>query len=217
VRYPLLEGLDETDQRSILIKARRRRFARNEVIFHEGDPGDSLHLVARGHVAIRIHTPLGDVATVRIVRSGEFFGELAVVAPGPRNATAVALDATATMTLSRDQLTDLRASHDEIDQLLTNALVTEIRRLAVQVVEAMYLPVDTRVWRRLHDLAIVFGSANEPATRIPLTQEVIAQLAGCTRPTANRTLRAGEDAGIIHMQRGRIEILDLEAVGRRGR
>jgi CRP-like cAMP-binding protein len=209
--------LDEAEQRSILSKARRRRFARNEVIFHEGDPGDSLHLLARGHVAIRIHTPLGDVATVRIVRSGEFFGELAVVAPGPRNATAVALDVTETMTLDRGQLAELRASHAGIDELLVQALVTEIRRLAVQVVEAMYVPVDARVWRRLHDLAVVFGSANEPANEIPLTQEVVSQLAGCTRSTANRVLRAGENDGIIHMRRGCIEILDLEAVGRRGR
>ena len=86
MEWPLLDVLSEADRRELLTRARRRRFARQEVLFHEGDPGDSLHLVARGHVALRIHTPLGDVATMRIVRPGEFFGELAVVAPSARNA-----------------------------------------------------------------------------------------------------------------------------------
>ena len=38
---------------------RRRTFARGEIVFHEGDPGDSLHRVARGRFAARITTPRG--------------------------------------------------------------------------------------------------------------------------------------------------------------
>src|SRR5258706_13505916 len=141
VDWPLLEGLSEADRRELLTRARRRRFARQEVLFHEGDPGDSLHLVSRGHVALRIHTPLGDVATMRIVRPGEFFGELAGVSPGPRNATAAALDAVETIHVDRELLAGLRADHPQIESILIEALVTEVRRLAQQVVQAMYVPV----------------------------------------------------------------------------
>jgi CRP-like cAMP-binding protein len=35
-----------------LANARRRRFAKGEVVFHEGDPGDTLHLIAKGHFAV---------------------------------------------------------------------------------------------------------------------------------------------------------------------
>jgi len=66
--YPILDAVPDADRRAVLGAARRRRFARNEVILHEGDPGDSLHLPAKGHVAIRVTTPLGDAATVRILR-----------------------------------------------------------------------------------------------------------------------------------------------------
>lgn len=217
MQWPLLDVLSEDDRRQLLARARRRRFARNEVIFHEGDPGDSLHLMARGHVALRIHTPLGDVATARIVRSGEFFGELAVVNPGPRNATAVALDAVETIALDRDQLHALLAEHEAANTVLIAALVTEVRRLAQQLVETMYTPVDKRLWRRVRDLSVIFGSDGQPSTEIPLTQDVIAELTGCTRPTANRVLRAGEDAGVIRMSRRQIEILDLDGIHRRAR
>jgi CRP/FNR family cyclic AMP-dependent transcriptional regulator len=215
--WPLLDTLSEPDRRELLTRARRRRFAHQEVLFHEGDPGDSLHLVSQGHVALRIHTPLGDIATVRIVRPGDFFGELAVVSPGPRNATAAALDPVETVTIDRALLDELRTDHPRIEAVILEALVTEVRRLAQQVVEAMYVPVDKRVWRRLDDMTVVFGSQGGRATAVPITQDVLAQLSGCTRPTANRVLRVGEDAGVIAMARGRIEILDLASLQRRAR
>ena len=39
--------------------SRLRRFARNEVVFHEGDPGDTLHLISRGRVAVRTNVRSG--------------------------------------------------------------------------------------------------------------------------------------------------------------
>ena len=217
MHWPLLDVLPDADRRELLTRARRRRFARQEILFHEGDPGDSLHLVSRGHVALRIHTPLGDIATMRVVRPGEFFGELAVVSPGPRNATAAALDPVETLVIDRELLASQRAEHPQIEALILEALVTEVRRLANQVVEAMYVPVDRRIWRRLEEMTTVFGADGEHETIIPITQDVLAQLSGCTRPTANRTLRAGEESGVIKMTRGRIEILDLTALQRRAR
>src|SRR5262245_31139218 len=102
MEWPILAELSEPERRELLTAARRRRFAKGEVIFHEGDPGDTLHLVSKGHIGIRVNTPLGDVAMVRVLRPGEFFGELAVVAPAPRNATACALDPAETLSLHRD-------------------------------------------------------------------------------------------------------------------
>jgi CRP-like cAMP-binding protein len=211
----LLDALDETERRRVIAEARRRRFARNEVLFHEGDLGDSMHLVTQGHVAIRITTSLGDVATMRIVRPGEFFGELAVVSPQRRSATAVALDRVETIVISREQLHDLRVRQPQIEALITEALVIEVRRLATQVVELMYLPLDQRVWRRVLDLSDAFARDGTPTDDIPLTQRAIAELAGCTRSTANRVLREGENAKIVEIARGHLRILDRDAVARR--
>jgi len=207
--FLLLDGLSPDTKRHVLTVARRRRFKRQEVLFHEGDPGDTLHLVDKGHVALRIHTPLGDVATVRVVRAGDFIGELAVVMPGPRNATAVALDAVETLAISRDELDALRAEHPRVDALLINALTSEVRRLALQLVEVMYVPVEKRLWRRLTELSAMFGR-DEPAREIPLTQDILAQLIGCTRPTANRILRAAEEDGVI---RKHVSLVNPGAVG----
>jgi CRP/FNR family transcriptional regulator, cyclic AMP receptor protein len=216
VDWPILSVLSDDDRRELLRAARRRRFGRNEVIFHEGDPGETLHLVSKGHVAIRVTTPLGDVATVRVLRPGDFFGELAVVSPAPRNATAIAIDATETLAVHRDEFQDLLDRQPSVQAVLVEALVTEVRRLAVQLLDALYVPVERRVWRRLLELEEVFGDGGD-TTVISLTQEDLAQVVGTTRPTMNRLLRDGEAAGILRVARGRVEIVDHEQLARRAR
>lgn len=206
--YELLAGLDEGGRREVLSGARARRFARREIVFHEGDTGDSIHLVAAGHVGIKISTRRGDVAMVRIVAPGEFFGELALLSEGPRSATAIALDATRTLSVGRKQFNELRRRSPEATEVLITALATEVRRLAAAHIEALYMPADKRVFRRVAEAAQVFGSS--VPTTVPLTQDEIAQLAGTSRSTANQLLVDARDAGAIELGRGRLVVLDLD-------
>lgn len=215
--WPLLEPLSEEERRDLFRRARRRRFSKGEVLFHEGDPGDTMHLLAKGHIAIRVSTPLGDIATLQVLRPGEHFGEMAVVSGAPRNATVVALEDVETVSIHRDVLEQLRHEHRAIDQVLLHAVMAEVRRLSRIAVEAMYVPVEKRTWRQLLHLTATYGSGSTPATTIPLTQEDIAGLIGTTRPTVNRLLRGAEDAGLLKVARGRVEILDHLALERRAR
>ena len=212
VRSHLLDMLDDDEQREILAAARRRRFKRNEVVFHDGDPGDTLHMVVKGHFAIRFTTPLGDQATVRVFGPADYFGELAMLSGGPRRGSAISLDGGETLSVDRGVFEELRATTPKINEMLTEALVAEVRRLSAALLEALYVPVERRVWLRLIDLVELYGG--DAPVVIPLTQDEIAQLAGTTRPTANRVLRSGEEQGVVRLARGRIEILDPPALRR---
>jgi CRP-like cAMP-binding protein len=214
VAVRLLDLLAEDDRRAVIRNGRRRRFKRGEIVFHDGDPGDTLHLVTAGHFAVRVTTALGDTALLRVLGPGEHFGELSVLEPAPRNGSVIALDTAETIGVHRDELTRLRAAAPGLDDALTQALIAEVRRLSALLVDALYLPADQRVWRRLNDLAVLYRSEGGPAV-VPFTQDDLAQLAGTTRPTANRALREGEEAGIIRLARGRIEIVDADRVARR--
>jgi CRP/FNR family transcriptional regulator, cyclic AMP receptor protein len=217
MEWELLRPLSEEQRREVLRISRRRRFRRGEVLFHEGDPGDTLHLIERGHVAMRVTTPLGDVATLIIEGPGGYFGELALVsAPGTRNSTVVALDAVETLSLHRDQFEELRSVHHRINDMLISALAAEVRRLSARLSEALYVPVETRLYRRLVDLAVLFSSGNGTAT-IPLTQDDLASLAGTTRPSANKVLRVAHEDGVLRISRGRVEVLDAAQLSRRAR
>ena len=212
----LLEGVPPDQVRELLQIARRRRFARNEVVFHRDDPGDSLHLIQRGRFAIRVMTPLGDTATIAVRGPGESFGEMALVSEGQRRAaTVAALEESETIAVYRDDFAYIRKRHPAIDVMLFRFLTDEVRMLNERLLEALYLPVEKRVRRRLVELSQLYGDGD--AAVIVLTQEALAELAGASRPTVNGVLRDEERRGTIELSRGRIRVLDVSELERRSR
>lgn len=211
----LLESVPRAERRQLLAGATRRRFARNEVVFHEGDTGDSVYVIDKGRVAVRVTTPLGDTATLSILGSGDSFGELALVDPeARRTATAIAVEPTETRRLTRAQFDALRAELPAVDRFLVELLAAQVRRLSGRLLEALYVPTETRVLRRLGDLTSSYGAGAGPAT-ITVTQEDLATMAGTTRPTVNRVLKDAERRGELRVERGRIIMLDVDSLRRR--
>ena len=212
----LLDALSDDDRRHLLSTTRRRRFAAGEVIFHEGDRGDSVHLIEHGHVAIRVGTLLGDVATLTLLGPGSAFGELALIDGNERrSAPAGAIDATETRVVEHSEFDRLRREHPKIERFLVELLAAQVRRISDLAVEAMFVPADARVLRRLLAVARQFGE--HEGTVIALTQDDLASMAGTTRPTANRVLRRAEADGLLRLARGRIEILDPGGLAKRAR
>ena len=215
MRWRLLEALPEADVQRLVSVSRRRRFDRNEVIFHRDDPADSLHLIEKGRVAVRVSTPLGDTVTIAVRGPGWSFGEMALVGASRRTATVAALDHTETLAVYKDDFEQLRREHPSVDRLLFAFLVGEVRLLEERLLEALYVPVDRRVLRRLRELT-GHGEDGQPL-EVPLTQEELAELAGTTRSTINRILRDEAKRGTIKLERGRTIVLDREEIARRAR
>ena len=211
-QFLLLEHLDERLLRDTLSQARRRRFKRNEAIVREGDPGDSLHLIDKGHVAIRITTSDGSVATMRILGRGDQFGEIATLVGSPRNATAIALDDVETLSLHRDVILRVRAETPAIDRSLLDGALREVTRLSNALTEVLYEPVPKRMARHLQRLCEVFDG-----DLIPLTQDDLAGLCGTTRQTANQILQEMQQVGLITVGRGKVTVVDHTQLARAAR
>src|SRR3954467_15737093 len=107
--WRLLDGVPDEEVQHLMSVARRRTFTRNEIVFHQGDPADSMHMIRHGRFGVRIRTPLGDVATIAILGAGDAFGELALVGDETdRSATVVSLERSETVSISRPDLERLR-------------------------------------------------------------------------------------------------------------
>ena len=198
--------------RQVVASARRRRFARQEVLFHEGDPATTVHLVAKGRIAVRVTTPRGEVATVDLVLEGDVVGELALLSPGRlRGATAVAMEPTETLAIDETTFSALRRDDPAVSDFLVQLLAARVHRLTSRLLEALYLPAEIRLWRRILELSDVYGDV------VPLTQEDLAGLAGTTRATVNRALRREEKLGTIALGRGRVSVVDRGRLARRSR
>jgi len=202
MQWPILAGIPEEDARRVLQLARRRVFRPREVVFHSGDPADTLHLVHSGRFAVGINTPLGDTALLSIVGPGDAFGEVALLEPGPRSATVMALERAETRSLHKLDFDALRARHPAVGDVLAEALALRVRRLSDLLVEAYYVPAERRVLRRLNELA------TDDAGVVSLTQEELAQLAGTSRATVNRVLREARARGELELRRGSVEVLE---------
>jgi CRP/FNR family transcriptional regulator, cyclic AMP receptor protein len=217
VKWKLLDGLADTEVQALLSIARRRKFARGEVVFHQHDPADTLHLVDKGRFAVRVATPLGDTAILSILGPGDMFGELSLIgdADARRSATVAALEAGETRSVHRLDFERLRSTHPETAAVLISILSGQVRRLSRHLLEALYVPADKRVLRRLIELGELYAA--DGATVVPLTQEDLAGLAGTSRATVNRVLREEEARGTVRLGRCRTTVLDAEALSRRGR
>jgi CRP-like cAMP-binding protein len=214
MQWELFGDLPPEEVRRVLGMARRRTFGRGEVVFHEGDPADSLHLIAKGRFAVRVTTPLGETATLAIRGPGEAFGELALVSDSRRSATVAALEAAETYSLYRREFEELRREHPYVNRILVAVLAASVQRMDELIVEAFYVGAEKRVLRRLRDLAAVYGNGSGTIT-VPLTQEDLAGLAGTSRATVNRVLRDEESRGTVTLGRGKTVVVDLETLTRR--
>jgi CRP/FNR family cyclic AMP-dependent transcriptional regulator len=215
VRWRLTAGVPEDEVRRLLSVARRRRFSRNEVVFHRDDPADSLHLVSKGRFAIRIMTPLGDTVTIGVRGPGDSFGEMALVAEGlRRSATVAALEEAETFAVYVAEFQRLRKEHPAVNQVLIGFLAEEVRRQNELLLEALYVPVERRVLRRLAELAELYAGIDGG---IPLTQEQLAEIAGTSRATVNRVLRDEQKRGTVKLLRGKTLVVNADDIGRRAR
>ena len=118
--------------------------------------------------------------------------------------------------VSREAFEELCREHPAVARFLTNALAIKVRDLSAQVVDALYVPAERRVLRRLLDVVDVFRR-DARGLVVVLTQDDLASLAGTARPTVNRVLKQAEQGGLVSVGRGQVTILDYEGLARKAR
>ncbi len=193
---------------------RVRRFRRGETIFHQGDPGDALFVLASGSVKVVLPSDEGaEPAIVAILGPGEFFGELAILDGAPHSATIVAVEATETLVLHRDAFLALIDSDAGLRRALLASLATEIRRLTGHVEDLHFLDLPGRLASRIVRLSEAAGSRDpDGSVRIPwpYTQSELAGMIGGSRQSVNRLLAELADQGLVRVERDQLVVPDTE-------
>ena len=109
----------------------RVTLASGEVLFHKGDPGDRLFVLAKG--SISMHARSGDAATAQRLASfapGVIFGETAMLDGGGRTATGIADEPSVVYVLTRDALDEIRRTDPT---LATQVLLNLARQLSARL------------------------------------------------------------------------------------
>ncbi len=182
------------------------RLARGEVLFKQGDAGDALFAVIDGAMEVSILSVDGRKLSLDLLTPGAVFGEIALFDPGTRTATVTAVEpARLLRVLSTDVLRELH-DHPELAIDMIRLAGQRMRWMGRQLNEQVFLPVPTRVARKLLHLAPRQG-AQTGAVR--LSQAELAEYVGATREAVSKTLAVWKRQGIVDVTRGHVSIRDV--------
>jgi CRP-like cAMP-binding protein len=211
-RCALFAHVDDARLDALARSLRRRRFRRNEVIFHQGDLGDSLQILASGAVKIILPSAEGEEAIIATLRPGDFFGELALLDGAPRSATATASEASETLSLPREAFLLMLGQDPQLTLALLSGLATELRRLTGHVGELHFLDLAGRLATRLVRLAREDDPQATGRVELdwPYTQSDLAAMIGATRQSVNKLLSTLLGEGLVAIERDRLVISNLE-------
>lgn len=126
----LFKGLGMTELVDILKICRQVSFPKDKVIFTEGDPGDRCYIIEGGEVRIsRYIQGVGEEA-LKLLRGGDYFGEMSLIDGASRSATAIAHEDTTCLVIAKADLDRLLAGDKELgNKILTVFCKTLSQRL----------------------------------------------------------------------------------------
>jgi CRP/FNR family transcriptional regulator len=211
-RSPLVDGLAPDEVESIAAESSVYWFEPGQVVFEEGDPCRGLWILATGRV--RLHHDVSDGRSQVVgFRAPAAALELGSAFDGrPHLATAVALDDSALLFLSRPRLADVIRRYPQLLANVIAGLCLEIRQRDILTANAALKDARGRIGCALLQLARQFGVAAGPgAVQIAyrLTRQDIADRAGVTIETAIRALSELQRKGIVQTDAQVIEIRDV--------
>jgi CRP/FNR family transcriptional regulator, cyclic AMP receptor protein len=209
---PLFARVPDETLAAVARTLRRRRFRRGEVIFHQGDLGNSLQIVVSGAVKIVLPSAEGDEAIIATLRPGDFLGELALLDGAPHSASATTLEPTETLDLPRDAFLRLLETDAGLQRALLTALASELRRLTGHVEELHFLDLADRLAKQIVRIAREQypNAVGSVELDWPFTQSDLAAMIGGTRQSVNKLLSGLVESGVLRIDRDRLVINDLE-------
>jgi CRP/FNR family transcriptional regulator, cyclic AMP receptor protein len=207
-------GLSEEDLEAIAEVSVSRRYDAGEVVFREGDGGDTCYIVRSGLArAVRQHSD-GRSITLSHFGPGDIFGELAMFDEEPRSATVDVIDEVEVVAIPGRDMQRLMREHPEIAVKLNAALAQRLRATNERLARQSFQTVQSRVAAVLAQMVATARSGNEGESDvvIALTQSDLAKLAGSSRESASRFLASLERSGVITQGRGRLTVHDPDAL-----
>ena len=190
-----------------------RTYDKAQMIFFEGDAGDSMYVVADGSVKLFLNSIEGDEVVLVTVQPTETFGELAVLDGAPRSASASALEATTLLAISRTTLLDVMSDHRELGERVLSSVGGLLRRLTEQTADLVFLDLPGRVAKLLARIASERGRADEDGAIVVdlgVTQSDLARMVGGSRQSVNQVLKDLERTGAISLDGHCVRIHHLE-------
>jgi len=194
-----------------------RSYRKGQLIFCQGDLGESLYVLVDGLVKVFVTSEQGDEMVLTTLHPPDVFGELALIDGGPRSASAEALESAAVLVLTRPTWLELLAEHPALTDSLLRSLGGVLRRLTEQTSDLVFLDLHGRVAKLLLHL----GSEQENqmdgvvVLDLHMTQSDLAGMVGGSRQSVNQILHYFQGRGYIELDGRKVKLLRADLLRRR--
>ena len=207
-RTEVFRDLEERELVEVAQVAVPRRWERGEVIFREGDAGDTCYLLKSGAVMLTREHQDGRMVALAELRAGGMFGELAMFRGETRSATAEAIEPTEAVALLAPDVQRLIRGNPEIASKLLAALAERVSTTTERLLRQSFQTVAGRVASALLAQCVARQAEGAPErdVLVQATQAEIASLAGTSRESASRFLATLEREGVVTLGRGKVTV-----------
>lgn len=192
----------------------RRRFAPGQHLMHQGEPGDRVQVLLRGHVKATFVESDGKEIVLSFRGPGDVLGELSFASSEPRSSNVVAIEPVEARALSASEFRSFLLRTPSVALALIDVIGRRFRDANRARIRFGASDTLGRVASRLVELCERYGEPADGgvAIRLPLTQEDLAGWTDSSRAAVADALRTMRGFGWIQTARRRIVVLDLDAV-----
>ncbi|HXG93834.1 MAG TPA: mechanosensitive ion channel family protein [Blastocatellia bacterium] len=125
----LFEPLTSQEKEAVVKSIVRYIYAPGEVIIRQGDPGDSMFVISRGRVEVRLPASNGHLQRVAVLEAGNCFGEMALLTGEPRNADVYALDEVEILEIRKGIIKKLLDENNELAEAFSRKIAERQAKL----------------------------------------------------------------------------------------
>lgn len=209
-RIRLFSELGEDELSQIASIAQRRRHEPHKVIVRQGDVNGDMYYVVKGLLKVTACDNHGREIVMNLLKSGDSFGEIALLDGRARSATVTTIDPCELLEIRRGDFFRLLNRFPAINTALLMAMAQLVRRLTERAEDNAFLDVRARLAKWLGDLADNHGTplgTGQVALSVKLSQQELGDMVQATRESVNKCLREWTKEGIIQ-QNGRQLIIE---------
>lgn len=178
-------------------------YDKGEVVFQEGDKGDSLYVVLKGQVKVCLYDEDGREYILAAIGKDGFFGELALIDELPRSANVITLENSELLIIKRHEFTRLLMENPTITISILKVLSRRLREADERIRWLAFLSVEGRVLKYLMGVGEKTGVKVKDYVIIEKgpTQIEIASSCGCSRETVSRMIKSLVKKGILSVRK----------------
>jgi CRP/FNR family transcriptional regulator, cyclic AMP receptor protein len=179
-----------------------KEFRKAEVVYSQGDAAQSVMYIQEGGVRLTVVNEVGKEAVVAILAKGDFFGEGCLAGHPVRIGTATAITPSTVLVIEKGEMFKvLHEQHDLSDRFITFMLARNIR-IEEDLIDQLFNSSEKRLARTLLLLAR-YGKEDQPHGVLPkVSQEMLAEMIGTTRPRVNFFMNKFRKMGFIKYNGG---------------